>query len=91
MDVAVQFSVHKRLKILERYCPTKSVVLSQREFCREFRARKTPCRKMITKIVKKFRNTGSVGNDHKGHSGQYVTARTGANVQAEAKHLEQSP
>ena len=46
---------------------------------------------MITKIVKKFRNTGSVGNNNKGHSGQYVTARTGANVQAEAKHLEQSP
>ena len=67
------------------------MVLSQREFCREFPARKAPCRKTITKIVKKFRNSGSVGNGNKGHSGQYVTARTGPNVQAERKHLEQSP
>ena len=56
------------------------MVLTQREFRREFPERKTPCRKTITKIVEKFRNTGIEGNDNKGHSGQYVTVRTRANV-----------
>ena len=46
---------------------------------------------MITKIVEKFRSTGSVGNDNKGHSGQYVTVRARANAQTVIKHLEQSP
>ena len=37
------------------------------------------------------RNTGSVANDHKGHSGRQVTVRTPANVQAVREHLQQSP
>ena len=76
-------------KILESYFSTKSVVLTQREFRREFPGRRY--RKTITKIVEKFRNTGSVGNDSKGHSGWYATVRTRTNVQAVRKHLEQSP
>ena len=85
------FQCSKGQKILESYFSTKSVVLTQREFRREFPARKTPCRKTITKIVEKFRNTGSVRNDNKRHSGRYVAVRTRANVQAVRKHLEQSP
>ena len=77
-EVTVQFSVHERLKILESYV---SQVISW----------ETPCRETITKIVEKFRNTRCVGNDNKGHSGWYVAVRTRANVQAERKHLEQSP
>ena len=69
MDVAVQFSVHERSKILESYLSTKSMVLTQRVFRREFPGRKTPCRKTIKQIVQKFRNTGSVVNENKGHSG----------------------
>ena len=42
---------------------------------------------MITKIVEKFRNTGSVENDDRGHSGRYVTVKTRANLQAVKKHL----
>ena len=91
MDVVHQFSVHERTKILESYFSTKSVVLTQRAFRREFPGRKVPCRKTITNIVEKFRNTGSVGNDNKGHSGRQVTVRTPANVQAVREHLEQSP
>ena len=91
MDAAVQFSVHERSKILESYFSTKSVVLIQREFRREFPGRKTPCRKTITKIVEKFWNTGSVGNGNKGHGGRYVSVRTRANVQTVRKYLEQSP
>ena len=49
--------------------------------------RKVLCRKTITNIVEKFRNTGSVGNDNKGHSGRQVTQ----NVQAMREHLEKSP
>ena len=91
MDAAVQFSAHERSKILESYFSTKSVVLIQREFRREFPGRKTPCRKTITKIAEKFWNTGSVGNGNKGHGGRYVTVRTRANVQTVRKYLEQSP
>ena len=91
MEVAAQVLVHERPKILESYFSTKSVVVTQREFRREFPGRNTPCKKTITKIVEKCRNTGSVGNDNKGQSGWYVAVRTRANVQAERKHLEQSP
>ena len=91
MDVAFQFSVHKRLKILECYFSTKSVVLTQREFRGKFPGRKAPCRNTITKILKKFRNSESMRNDDKAHSGRYVTVRAHANVQVVRKHLEQSP
>ena len=91
MDAAVQFSVHERSNILESYFSTKSVVVTEREFRREFPGRKAPCRKTITKIAEKFRNTGSVRNDNKGHGGRYVAVRTRATVQAVRKHLEQSP
>ena len=60
---------------------------NQRETRREFPGRKTLCKKMITKIVEKFRNTGSVENDDRGHSGRYVTVKTRANLQAVKKHL----
>ena len=73
------------------YFSTKSVVPTQRDFHREFPGRKTPCRKKITKISKKFRNTGSVRNDNKSHSGRYGTVRTHANVQAVRECIEQSP
>ena len=70
---------------------TKSVILKQRTFRREFPGRKVPCRKTITNIVEKFRNTGSVGNDNKSHSGRQVTVRTPKNVQGVREHLfEQS-
>ena len=91
IDVVAQFSVHERSNILESYFSTKSVVLTQRKFCWEFPRRKTPCRKTITKIVKKFKNTGSVRNDNKGHGEWYVTVRTHANLQAVGKHHEKSP
>ena len=91
MDLEVQFSVYKRSEILESYFSTKSVVLTQRKFSREFPGRKTLCSKRITKIVEKFRNTENVGNDNKGHIGWYITAKTHANVQAVREHLEQSP
>ena len=79
----------KRSEILYSYFLTEPGVLTQREFHREFPGRKTPCRKTLTKIAEKFRNTVSVGNDNKCHSGLYVTVRTHAYVQAVRKHLEQ--
>ena len=73
MDVAVQFSVHERSKMLESHFSTKSVVLTQIEFRREIPGRKTPCRKTKTKIVEKFRNPGSIGNDNKGVDGMTLS------------------
>ena len=67
------------------------MVLTHREFCREFPWRKTPYRKRITKIVEKYRNTGCVANDNEGHNGLYVTVKTHVNVQAVREYLEQSP
>ena len=67
------------------------MVVTQRVFRREFPGRKTPCRKTIKQIVQKFRNTGSVVNENKGHSGWYVAVRTRANVQTLRKHPQQSP
>jgi hypothetical protein len=83
--------VHERTKILESYFSPKSVILTHRAFRRDFPGRKTPSRNTIRNIVEKFRNTGSVANDNKGHSGPMLSARTPANVQAVRAHLEQSP
>ncbi len=90
MDVVHPFSVNERTKIPESYFSTKSVVLTQRAFWRQFPRRKVPCRKTITNTAEKFRKTGSVGNDNQGNSRQQVTARTPANIQAVREPLQQS-
>ena len=42
-------------------------------------------------FAEKFRDTGSVGNTNRGHSGPHLTARTPAHVHDVKAHLEKSP
>ena len=91
MDIAKQFSDQERIKIIELYFATKSTVLVQRQFRREFPGRKIPHRNTIKNLVEKFRDSGSVTNNNKGHSGPPSTATTPAHVQDVRAHLEQSP
>ena len=90
MDHYVHFSVEERTRIVELYFATKSPTLVQRQFRREHPEKKIPHRHTITRLVEKFRNTGSVINNNKGHCGAKATARTPAKVQDVRDHLEQS-
>jgi hypothetical protein len=91
MDHYDHFSVAERTRIVELYFATKSPTLVQRQFRREHPEKKMPHRHTISRLVDKFRNTGSVINNNKGHCGPKVTARTPANIQDVRDHLEQSP
>ena len=91
MDIAKQFSDQERIKIIELYFATKSTVLVQRQFRREFPGRKISNRNTIKNLVEKFRDSGSVTNNNKGHSGPPSTATTPDHVQDVRAHLEQSP
>ena len=91
MDAEKQFSVQERTKIVQPYLATKSVVLIQRQFRRKFPGRKIPHRNTIKSLIQKFRDTGSVANNNKTHSGARLTARTPARVQDVRTRLEQSP
>ena len=89
MDMVHTFSGHDKTNIIESYFSTKSMVLTERVFRKEFPGRKIPCRK--TNIVKTFWKTGNMRNDNKGNSGRQVTVRTPANVQAVREYFQQSP
>jgi hypothetical protein len=63
---------------VEAYFATKSVVLTQQQFRRDFPGRNPPSKLtiIIRPLLEKFRETGSVGDKNKGHSGQSRSART---------------
>ncbi|KAK8372042.1 hypothetical protein O3P69_011893 [Scylla paramamosain] len=60
MEQAVRYSVQERIKIVEVYFATKSVVQTQRQFRRDFPGRNAPTRLTIRRLLDKFRETGSV-------------------------------
>ncbi|XP_076047220.1 uncharacterized protein LOC143028735 [Oratosquilla oratoria] len=92
MDHYEQFSVEERTKIVELYFATKSPTLVQRQYRREYPGKKIPPRHTITRLVEKFRNSGSVVNNEKGNCGPKLTARRPpAHIQDVRDHLEQSP
>ena len=72
-----RISTKDRTIIVEHFA-TNSVVLAQRTFQREFPGRQRPCARTIKRFVDKFRNTGSVVDHNKGHSGRLFSARTPA-------------
>ena len=86
-----QFSTQERIKIIELYFATKSPVLVQRQFRREFPGRKIPHRNTIRALVEKFRDTGTVRNNNRGHSGPPLTATNPPHVQDVRARLEASP
>jgi hypothetical protein len=75
--------VQERLKIVEAYFATKSVVLTQRQFSRDIPGRNPPIKFTIRRLLEKFRETGSVGDKNKGHSGRPRSARTANNIETE--------
>ena len=91
MDPTTRYTVQERGKIVEAYFATKSVVLTQRQFRRDFPGRNPPSKLTIRHLLEKFRETGSVGDKNKGHSGQPRSARTANNSETVRRRLEVSP
>ena len=60
MDMGKQFSAQEQIKVIELYFATKSPVLVQRQFRREFPGRKIPHRNTIRALVEKLRDIGTV-------------------------------
>ena len=80
MDPATQYSVQERIKIVEAYLATKSLIQTQRQFRRDFPGRNAPTRVTILRLLDEFRETKSVENKNKGHSGRPRSARTDPNI-----------
>ena len=80
-----------RTKIVELYFATNPVVLTQRTFWTEFPGRPYPCERTIKRLVDKFRNTGSLVDNDKGHSSRPFSARNPTNIQVVRDRLQQSP
>ena len=76
MDPAVQYSVQERIKIVEAYFATKSLIQTQRQFSRGFPGRNAPTRVTVLYLLNTFKETGSVQDKNKGYSGQPMTGRT---------------
>jgi hypothetical protein len=83
--------MQERGKIVEAYFATKSVVLTQRQFRRDFPGRNPPSKVTIRRFLEKFRETGSVGDKNKGHSGRPRSARTANNIETLRRRLEETP
>ena len=83
--------IQDRTKIVEFYCATNSVVLAKRTFRREFPGKQCPCERTIKRLVDKLRNTDSLADNNKVHSGRPFSTRTPANIQAVRDRLQQSP
>jgi transposase len=81
MNPTTRYTVQERLKIVEAYFATKSVVLTQRQFRRDFPGRNPSSKLTIRRLLEKFRETGSVGVKNKGHSGRSRSARTTNNIE----------
>ena len=91
MDVVHQFSVHERTNILESKFFNQSSGSNTEGISEGNSGEKGSMQKNDNEHIEKFRNTGRVGNDNKGHIGQQVTVRTPANIQAGRKQHQQSP
>ena len=76
---------------MEAYLATKSLIQTQRQFRRDFPGRNAPTRVTILRLLDKFRETGSVQNKNKGHSGRPRSARTDPNIDNVREHLARSP
>ena len=85
MDPATRYSLQERIKIVEAYFATKSLIQTQRQFRRDFPGRNAPPRVTILRLLNKFREAGSVQDMNKGHSGRPRSARTDPNIDNERK------
>ena len=86
-----RYIMQQRIKIVEAYFATKSVILTQRQYRKELDRDKVTGRKTIERLVVKFRETGSVANANKGRGGRPCSVETPSNIQNLRKRLEESP
>ena len=91
MDPTGRYTTQQRVKIIEAYFATKTVLLTQRQCRRDFGRNNVPDRRTIQRLVAKFRETGSVTDAHKGHSGRHRSAIIPENIQNLRERLEESP
>ena len=57
-----RLTVPPRVKVIEWWHQTDSVVQIQRNFCKHFEVRNTPARKTINRIIRKFSNVATILN-----------------------------
>ena len=76
-----RLSIEQRIKTVEIFITTKSIVATQTEFKKQLELKKAPSGKAIREIVSKFKSTGSVKDQHRGISGRPRSARNGANIE----------
>ena len=74
MDALKRFTVPQRVRIVETYFATKSILLTQRQCRRDFGRNNVPARTTIYRLVAKFRETGGVRDDHRCNSGRRRSA-----------------
>ena len=91
MDPTRSYTTQQRIKIIELYFVTKSVLLTQRQCRRDFGRNNVPVRRTVQRLVAKFRETGSVADAHKCHIGRHRSAIIPENIQNLRAHLEESP
>ena len=85
------YTTEERVKIVELYQESKSVVATQRKYRLFFNVRKAPTINTIKHLVWKFRSKGTILNQHKAGSGRPRTSCTVENIQAVKISVEQEP
>ena len=91
MNPTGRYTTQQWIKIIEAYFATKSVLLTQQQSRRDFGRNNVHDRRTIQPLVVKFRETGSVVDAHKGHSGRNRSAIIPENIQNLRELLEESP
>ena len=86
-----RLSIEQRIKIVEIFITTKSIVATQREFKKQLKLKKAPSGKAIREVVAKFQSTGSVKDQHRGASGRPSSVRNRDNIEKLEASFEEDP
>ena len=84
MDPTGRYTTQQRIKIIKAY-------LTQRQCWRDFDRNNVPDRGTIQRLVAIFRETGSVADAQKSHSGRHRSAIIPENIQNLRERIEESP
>ena len=87
--MASRLDFKQRTFVVKTFLETKSPVLVQRKFKKEFKSSAAPSKKHIYSIVNKFERTGSVFDEKR--TGRPKTARNGANFSIIEEAFFESP
>lgn len=85
------YSPQERIKIVEFYLLTNSIVTTQRRFRLHFNVRYAPAKNTIQNLVENFKRKGSVLNQNRGASGRPVSVRTGEKIEAVRSSVVEDP